>query len=99
MSSAAGADAAGGEPGFSQVGSAYVWLPGQTSPTWEAAVRRVNATAVRRGVHAARVAFLALDPKGQHGAACTAQTNFEYAVGRDDKVELLKAKEIGVEDK
>ena len=65
----------------------------------EMAVRRVNATAVRRGVHAARVAFLALDPKGQHGAACTSQTKFEYAVARDGKVELLKAKEIGVEEK
>jgi isoaspartyl peptidase/L-asparaginase-like protein (Ntn-hydrolase superfamily) len=61
----------------------------------EQAVRRVNAVAVRRGVHPARVAFLALDPKGNTGAACTAQTNFEYAVARPGKVELLKAKEIG----
>src|SRR5262249_53604213 len=43
----------------------------------EQMVRRVNAVAVRRGVHPARVAFLALDPKGNAGAACTAQTNFE----------------------
>src|SRR5262245_15557898 len=35
----------------------------------EAAVRKLNATAVRRGVHPARVAFLALSPKGQVGAA------------------------------
>jgi isoaspartyl peptidase/L-asparaginase-like protein (Ntn-hydrolase superfamily) len=60
----------------------------------EAAVRRVNALAVRRGVHPARVAFLALNPKGQIGAACTARTNFQYAVGRGGKVELLKAPEI-----
>jgi isoaspartyl peptidase/L-asparaginase-like protein (Ntn-hydrolase superfamily) len=64
------------------------------------AVRRVNQSAVRRGVHPAKVAFLALDPKGRYGAACTAQTAFEFAVARGDKkVELLKAKEIGAEDK
>jgi N4-(beta-N-acetylglucosaminyl)-L-asparaginase len=64
----------------------------------EIAVRKVNAIAVRRGVHPAKVAFLALNPKGQVGAACTATTAFEYAVARQGKdVELLKAKEIGVE--
>lgn len=64
------------------------------------AIRRVNAAAVRRGVHPARVAFLALDPKGRHGGACTVGTGFQYAVGRPGKkVELLKAKEIGPEDK
>jgi N4-(beta-N-acetylglucosaminyl)-L-asparaginase len=64
------------------------------------AIRRVNAAAVRRGVHPARVAFLALDPKGRHGGACTAGTGFQYAVGRPGKkVELLKAKEIGPEDR
>ena len=30
------------------------------------------------------------------GAACTAQSNFEYAVSRPGKTELLKAKEIGL---
>ena len=65
----------------------------------ELAARRVNQLAVRRGVHPARVAFLALDPKGNVGAACTAMTNFQYAVGRPGKVEVLKAKEIGVEEK
>ncbi len=54
----------------------------------------VNQLAVRRGVHPARVAFLALDPKGNIGAACTALTKFEYAVGRGGKVEVHKAKEI-----
>ena len=63
----------------------------------ELAVRRVNSVAVRRGVHPARVAFLALSPTGRIGAACTRDTNFQYAVGKKDKVELLKAKEIGVE--
>ncbi len=60
----------------------------------EQAVRRVNATAVRRGVHPAQVAFLALDPRGRVGAACTARSNFQYAVARPGKVELLKAPEI-----
>jgi len=59
------------------------------------ASRRVNELATRRGVHAAHVAFIALDIKGRTGASCTAQTNFQYAVSRGDKVELLKATEIG----
>jgi isoaspartyl peptidase/L-asparaginase-like protein (Ntn-hydrolase superfamily) len=61
----------------------------------EAAVRRVNAAAARRGVHPAKVAFVALDPRGRIGAACTERTGFEYAVGRPGSVEVLKAKEIG----
>ncbi len=65
----------------------------------ELAVRKVNAVAVRRGVHPARVAFLALDAKGQPGAACTKQTNFQWAVATAGKVELLKAREIGPEEK
>jgi isoaspartyl peptidase/L-asparaginase-like protein (Ntn-hydrolase superfamily) len=65
----------------------------------EMAVRKVNSVAVRRGVHPERVAFLALDPKGQVGAACTADTRFQYAVARPGKVELLKAREIGVNAK
>lgn len=65
----------------------------------ELAARKVNAVAVRRGQHPAQVAFLALDAKGQPGAACTVGTGFQYAVGRAGKVELLRAKEIGVEAK
>jgi isoaspartyl peptidase/L-asparaginase-like protein (Ntn-hydrolase superfamily) len=65
----------------------------------ELAVRKINAVAVRRGVHPARVAFLALDPKGTPGAACTAGTNFQYAVSKGTKVELLKAREIGADGK
>jgi len=65
----------------------------------EAAVRRVNAVAVRRGVHPARVAFLALDPKGRVGATATKQTNFRFAVGRGGKTELLQAREVGPEEK
>ncbi len=61
----------------------------------ELAAKRVNAAAVRRGVHPANCAFLALSPKGEVGAACTLKTNFEYAVFVGGRVELKKAKEIG----
>lgn len=61
----------------------------------ELACKRANAAAGRRGVHPAQVAFLALSPKGEVGAACTEKTDFKYAVGRGEKVELLQAKEIG----
>lgn len=72
------------------------WMRAGKSPqeACEMACQRVHAAAARRGVHPARVAFLALDPKGNVGAACTAKTNFRYAVGREGKIELLQAKEI-----
>jgi len=60
----------------------------------ELACRRVNATAARRGVHPAQVAFLALDRQGVPGAACTSRTDFVYAVGRDGRVEMLRAKDV-----
>jgi isoaspartyl peptidase/L-asparaginase-like protein (Ntn-hydrolase superfamily) len=63
----------------------------------EMIVRRLNATAVRRGVHPAQVAFLALDPRGRVGAAATERTNFQYAVARPGSIELFKAREIGPE--
>jgi isoaspartyl peptidase/L-asparaginase-like protein (Ntn-hydrolase superfamily) len=63
----------------------------------EEVVRRVNRVAVRRGVHPAQVAFLALDLQGRVGAAATPRSNFEYAVGRGGTVELIKAKELGPE--
>jgi isoaspartyl peptidase/L-asparaginase-like protein (Ntn-hydrolase superfamily) len=65
----------------------------------EQAVRKVNQIAVRRGVHPAKVAFLALDPKGRVGAACTERTNFEYSVARLGKIDFLKAPEIAVNAK
>src|SRR5262245_15029131 len=52
----------------------------------ELAVRKVNAVAVRRGVHPARVALLALDVRGRVGAACTEGTKFEYAVTRPNSM-------------
>jgi N4-(beta-N-acetylglucosaminyl)-L-asparaginase len=61
----------------------------------ELAVRKVNAVAIRRGVHPAKVAFLALDRRGRIGAACTARYDFQYAVARPGSMELLKAKDIG----
>src|SRR4029077_3280035 len=48
----------------------------------ELAIKRVIATAVRRGQHPAGVAFLALSPKGEVGGACTQRNNFRYAVAR-----------------
>ena len=60
----------------------------------ELAAKRINQLAVRRGVHPAKVAFLALDPKGRVGAAATKDTKFEYAVGRPGSMELLRAKEL-----
>jgi N4-(beta-N-acetylglucosaminyl)-L-asparaginase len=82
-------------------GSFYVveQLRGGRSPqeACEAGVRKVNSVAVRRGVHPAEVAFIALDTKGRIGAACTTGTNFQYAVSNGAKMELQKAREIGVE--
>ena len=62
----------------------------------ELAVHKVNSVAVRRGMHPASVAFLAMDKNGRVGAACSERTNFEYAVARPGKAELLKAKELAV---
>ena len=50
----------------------------------ELAIKRVIAVAVRRGQHPASVAFLAMSPKGEVGAACTQRTNFHYAVARGE---------------
>jgi isoaspartyl peptidase/L-asparaginase-like protein (Ntn-hydrolase superfamily) len=61
----------------------------------EAAITRVNDLAVRRGVHPAMVAFIALDPKGRPGAACSKMGDFTYAIGKAGKVEMFQAKELG----
>jgi N4-(beta-N-acetylglucosaminyl)-L-asparaginase len=97
---AAGATGVGEE--ISRVGGSWLVVEAMrggksAQEACELAARTVNRVAVRRGVHPARVAFLALDPKGNVGAACTAQTNFQYAVARAGKVELLKAKELEAE--
>jgi isoaspartyl peptidase/L-asparaginase-like protein (Ntn-hydrolase superfamily) len=61
----------------------------------EMAVRRVNEVARRRGKTPAHVAFIALDPHGQVGAACTQGTDFHYALGRGNGVEIMRAIEVG----
>ena len=64
----------------------------------ELAARRVIKVAQRRQVPLAEVAFLALDPQGNIGAACTAGADFHYAIGRAGSVEVLKAREFGMGD-
>jgi N4-(beta-N-acetylglucosaminyl)-L-asparaginase len=61
----------------------------------EAAARRVVEVARRRGVPVAQVAFIALDPRGQVGAACTQETDFHFAVGRGETIEVKPAPAIG----
>jgi N4-(beta-N-acetylglucosaminyl)-L-asparaginase len=61
----------------------------------EQSARRVNDVAKRRGVQPAHVAFIALDPTGCIGAACTVGTDFYYAVGKGDTMEVIPGKEIG----
>jgi N4-(beta-N-acetylglucosaminyl)-L-asparaginase len=60
----------------------------------ELAIKRAIAAAVRRGQHPAKVAFLALSPKGDFGAACTQGTDFKFAVARGEKVQMMQAKEF-----
>jgi isoaspartyl peptidase/L-asparaginase-like protein (Ntn-hydrolase superfamily) len=61
----------------------------------ESAARRVVEAARRRGVKPAEAAFLALDPQGRVGAACTPGTDFPYAVGRGGTVELHQVRPVG----
>jgi N4-(beta-N-acetylglucosaminyl)-L-asparaginase len=61
----------------------------------ELAVERVKEVAGRRERVLPQVAFIALDPAGRVGAACTKGTDFHYAVGRGGSVEVLQAMEIG----
>jgi isoaspartyl peptidase/L-asparaginase-like protein (Ntn-hydrolase superfamily) len=61
----------------------------------ELAAHRVKEVARRRGRPLPQVAFLALDPAGRTGAACTKGTDFHYAVGREGQVKVLQAPELG----
>ncbi len=61
----------------------------------EAMIARINAVAKRRGVRPAEVGVLALNPRGEIGAACTEPTDFAYAVGRAGKVSLRKGANVG----
>ncbi|HET6573893.1 MAG TPA: isoaspartyl peptidase/L-asparaginase [Fimbriiglobus sp.] len=95
---AAGATGTGEE--IIRVGGSFLvveLMRGGKSPqeACELACKRVNAAGVRRGVHPANVAFLAMAPTGAVGAACTERTNFQYALGRGGKVEMVKAKVVG----
>lgn len=60
----------------------------------ELAVRRVIDSCRRRGSAIAEAAFIALDPAGRTGAACTAGTDFHYAVGQGGKVAVHKGREV-----
>jgi isoaspartyl peptidase/L-asparaginase-like protein (Ntn-hydrolase superfamily) len=60
----------------------------------EAAAKRAIQVAKRRGAAPARLGFIALDADGVPGSCCTAGTNFQYAIARPGRVELLKAKEM-----
>lgn len=59
----------------------------------EQACQRHVKVAARQGKHPREVCFLALDPQGRFGA-CTTGKDFQYAVGRGGKVDILKAKEL-----
>jgi isoaspartyl peptidase/L-asparaginase-like protein (Ntn-hydrolase superfamily) len=60
----------------------------------EMAARRVIEAAGRRNAAVAQAAFIALDPAGRTGAACTPGTDFYYAVGRGGAVEVHKCDAI-----
>ena len=102
------ADDEAGAAGATGVGEEVIRISGSTyvveamragkkpQEACELAARRINAVAARRGVHPPRVAFIALSPKGEIGAACTEATAFQYAVFKGGKIELLKAKEIAL---
>jgi N4-(beta-N-acetylglucosaminyl)-L-asparaginase len=60
----------------------------------ELAARRVVEAACRRNAAVAAAAFIALDPAGRTGAACTPGTDFHYAVGRGSTVEVFRCNAI-----
>lgn len=63
----------------------------------EQVIRRIIDVAVRRGVHPASVALIALDRQGRIGAAATQGTNFRFAVAINGREEMRQARELGVE--
>jgi N4-(beta-N-acetylglucosaminyl)-L-asparaginase len=60
----------------------------------ELAARRANDVAARRGVKPAQVAFIALNPAGQIGAACSKGTDFHYAIGRESRIDVIRGVEV-----
>jgi len=102
------ADNEAGAAGATGVGEEVIRISGSTyvvelmragkkpQEACELAAKRMNAVAVRRGVHPPRCAFIALSPKGDVGAAATEGTEFQYALFKGGKIELLKAKEVAL---
>jgi isoaspartyl peptidase/L-asparaginase-like protein (Ntn-hydrolase superfamily) len=63
----------------------------------EMAIRLVNQLAARRRLPPAQVAFIAIDTRGSPGAACTAVTNFRYAIARPGQVQVLKPTSVSAD--
>jgi N4-(beta-N-acetylglucosaminyl)-L-asparaginase len=61
----------------------------------ELAAMRVVRIAQRRNLSLRKAAFIAIDPKGKTGAACTLGTDFVYAVAIGGRVQTFQAIEIG----
>jgi N4-(beta-N-acetylglucosaminyl)-L-asparaginase len=60
----------------------------------ELAARRVNRVAARRGETPKKAAFIAIDPQGITGGACTVGTDCAFAVSRGAHVAMFQADEI-----
>jgi isoaspartyl peptidase/L-asparaginase-like protein (Ntn-hydrolase superfamily) len=60
----------------------------------EGILRLVNQVAKRRGVAPGQIAFLALSPSGEVGAACTSTTSFPYWIGAGTKILRKRAPRI-----
>lgn len=60
----------------------------------EAMIARINAVAQRRGVRPAEIGVLALNSRGEIGAACTHDTDFRFAIGRGGQVSLRAAARV-----
>ena len=56
----------------------------------DAAVKRLNEVAERRGRKAASAGFLAIDRDGNVGGSCSAGTDFPYAVAVGGRVEMRR---------
>src|SRR5260370_215743 len=67
-------------------------------PTWETrggvVVGGGNGGGGRRGVKPGQVAFIALNPAGQIGAACSKGTDFHYAIGRESRIDVIRGVEV-----
>ena len=75
------------------------WMRHGRSPqeACEAMIARVNAVAKRRGMRPAQIGVLAMNSRGQTGAASTQPTDFAYAIGRNGKVAQRMGAKISME--